>query len=185
MALLANLLPGVRELRVPFAAGSMWLLCLWLAVAPDVPRGSAADGTLWQSLWTLREGVSPVVFGAAVAFMAYLVVALSEAGREAAVSLMRRLARWERRGRITTYRKADQGKKFASALEEIGWEPSDVEQLLEWRESVEQLLEDAGRPMRLSETGNRSVNQVVRATIGRVSDAAGGADGTAAANAVY
>jgi len=181
MALLANLLPGVRELRPPLAAGSMWLLCLWLAIAPQIQWAIAADGTLWQSLWTLREAVSPVVFGAAVAFVAYLVGALSEAGREAAASLMRRLVRWDRRRRLARYRTAHKGKKFVSTLETIGWEPSDVEQLLEWRESVEQVLEDAGRAMRLSETGYRSVNQVARATVGRVSDAAGGADGMVAA----
>jgi hypothetical protein len=38
--LLASLLPGLRDLRVPLAAGLMWLVVLWLSFYPDLPTKS-------------------------------------------------------------------------------------------------------------------------------------------------
>jgi hypothetical protein len=74
--MLANLLPGVRELRAPLAAGYLWLLAVYLAFEPLVPRD--IEGTLWDSLDRLREAISPAGVAVAVSFLAYVVGSLSE-----------------------------------------------------------------------------------------------------------
>jgi hypothetical protein len=74
---LANLLPGVRELRAPLAAGYIWLLAGWLVAQPHVPSRSDATGPL-AAIYDLGDAVSAVGLGVAVSFVAYLLGAVSE-----------------------------------------------------------------------------------------------------------
>jgi hypothetical protein len=76
--MLVSLLPGIRELRAPLAAGYLWLLAAWLAFADVLPSRDAASGALAR-VYELDRGVRAVGLALAVSFVAYLVGALSEA----------------------------------------------------------------------------------------------------------
>ena len=72
--MLANLLPGIRDVRAPLAAGYLWLLAAYVAFEPKFrgkPRG------VWLTLSNLRHTFSTVGLGIAVSFAAYLVGAIS------------------------------------------------------------------------------------------------------------
>jgi len=73
---LANVLPGIRDLRAPLAAGYIWLLGLWLALEPTIPSRSQAGGVL-GSVYELGDELSTVGLGIAASFVAYVVGALS------------------------------------------------------------------------------------------------------------
>jgi hypothetical protein len=72
----AHLLPGIREVRAPLAAGYLWLLALWVALEPVLPDERSATGVV-ESLYRLADGLSAVGVGVAVSFAAYLVGSLS------------------------------------------------------------------------------------------------------------
>ena len=74
--MLAHLLPGIREVRAPLAAGYLWLLALWVALEPVLPDERDATGVV-ESLYRLADGLSAVGVGVAVSFAAYLVGSLS------------------------------------------------------------------------------------------------------------
>jgi hypothetical protein len=76
--MLAALLPGLRELRAPLAAGYLWLLAVWLAFADAFPSRDAATGAL-AHVYELNDGARAIGLGVALSFLAYLVGALSEA----------------------------------------------------------------------------------------------------------
>jgi hypothetical protein len=78
MGLLSNLLPGVRDLRAPLVAGSVWLCAIWLAVHPSTPDKAHATG-IWKSLLQLDGVLSAVGRGAAIAFAVYLLGSISDA----------------------------------------------------------------------------------------------------------
>lgn len=91
---LANFLPGVRELRAPLAAGYIWLLSVWLIVEPHVASRSKATGAL-AALYKLGDALSAVGLGVVISFIAYLLGTLSigmwEAPLRAAMSVWPRL----------------------------------------------------------------------------------------------
>jgi hypothetical protein len=70
---LTNLLPGVRHLRAPLAAGLLWLLIGWLlgheAILSRVDDHSGAVDALVR----LKDALSPVGLAAALAFVAYVI----------------------------------------------------------------------------------------------------------------
>jgi hypothetical protein len=72
MSVFANLIPGIREARVPLAAGGITLLALALAVEPSLPDEKSATG-LMASFVGLHEAIGPVGQGVVIAFAAYLV----------------------------------------------------------------------------------------------------------------
>jgi hypothetical protein len=73
---LANLLPGLRDLRTPLAAGYLWLLTAWLLVEPSLPERDEASGVL-QSILRIGEVLGPIASAVALSFVAYLVGVLS------------------------------------------------------------------------------------------------------------
>lgn len=75
--MLANLLPGIRELRAPLAAGYLWLLFAWLVLEDRVPSRDDAEG-LVAAIYRLDDVASIIGAGVAVSFAAYLLGALSE-----------------------------------------------------------------------------------------------------------
>lgn len=89
-SVLVNVLPGLRDLRAPLAAGYVWLLAIYVAFQPLIPSRVEATG-VWDSLLDLGGTVS--VFGVAVAisFVAYLVGSISEAARDAVVAPLAKL----------------------------------------------------------------------------------------------
>ena len=72
----AQLLPGLRELRAPLAAGYLWLLALWIALEPVIPDESR--GVL-ESLERFEQRAGPLSLAAALTFAAYLLGSLSAA----------------------------------------------------------------------------------------------------------
>ncbi|SDD09278.1 hypothetical protein [Auraticoccus monumenti] len=72
--MLAALLPGVRELRTPLAAGvlylfALWLLFRWIAL-PAVPYDLIADVLMWRAIF------QPALVLSALGFAAYLIGSL-------------------------------------------------------------------------------------------------------------
>jgi hypothetical protein len=81
---LASLLPGLREIRAPLAAGYLWLIVGWLTFHDRVDSGASAPGAV-QALKELRDAIGVGGVAAAATFLAYLLGALWEpaAGRSA------------------------------------------------------------------------------------------------------
>jgi hypothetical protein len=73
---IANLLPGIRELRAPLAAGYLWLIAAWFLLHDSVPTEHEASGLLADA-YDLADAVGRVGVAAAVAFVAYLIGSLS------------------------------------------------------------------------------------------------------------
>lgn len=74
--MLTSLLPGIRDLRAPLAAGYLWLITLGLTLEPHVPDQAQATG-LMASIYRLADGLSAVGLGVAASFVAYLIGSLS------------------------------------------------------------------------------------------------------------
>ncbi|MEU1519106.1 hypothetical protein ABZ490_44420 [Streptomyces sp. NPDC005811] len=85
--MLTSLLPGMRNLRAPLAAGSLWLVALWLLVGRDLPKPGATSGLLADLYDAAIWAGKPAVF-AALAFIAYLLGAISTAGVALAIALL-------------------------------------------------------------------------------------------------
>jgi hypothetical protein len=83
--MLTSLLPGLRELRAPLAAGYLWLITAWIASASRIPTPEAASGVL-KDIYRLGQAVGKPGVIAAVTFTAYITGILTER--------MARLAAW-------------------------------------------------------------------------------------------
>ncbi|SDU06425.1 hypothetical protein SAMN04489733_0828 [Amycolatopsis keratiniphila] len=75
-AMLSSLLPGLRELRAPLAAGYVWLLGLWLAFRPALPSPGQASG-VYRDLLELGSWAGKAAVFAAATFAAYLLGTMS------------------------------------------------------------------------------------------------------------
>lgn len=75
--MLANILPGLRDLRTPLAVGFMWLFAVWLVIYPYIPTQEEASGPIaeFYRLFGAFEGAALV---AVVTFAAYLVGVVME-----------------------------------------------------------------------------------------------------------
>jgi hypothetical protein len=75
--MLASLLPGLRDLRAPLAAGYLWLAAGWLYFAPQLPVSvNDADGVL-KDIYRVAGASNPVAIAAGLTFIAYLLGILS------------------------------------------------------------------------------------------------------------
>jgi hypothetical protein len=90
--MLASVLPGLRELRAPLAAGYLWLLAGWLLLDDRVPSDENATG-IWRSLRDLSDVVSAIGLGVAVSFAAYVVGSVSVAMMSPVLSWVYRYVR--------------------------------------------------------------------------------------------
>lgn len=70
--MLASLLPGLRDLRVPLATGFLWLTVIWLLVYPIIPAQEEAVG-LASAVYTIFRALGPAAFLAVVTFIAYII----------------------------------------------------------------------------------------------------------------
>jgi hypothetical protein len=98
---LANLLPGLRDLRAPLAAGFIWLLFAWLLLEPRYSDWDKTD-TPTGAILALRETLTPVAFAGVVSFVAYLIGSISETLSHQAPRLLRRV-----RGPLSRHRAED------------------------------------------------------------------------------
>jgi hypothetical protein len=73
--MLSNLLPGIREIRTPLAAGYIWLIAWWLVFAP-MPSRQDAEGLL-ALFYNLVDATTALGLGVAVSFVAYLIGSVS------------------------------------------------------------------------------------------------------------
>jgi hypothetical protein len=75
--MLASLLPGLRDLRAPLAAGYLWLAAGWLYFAPRLPASvNDAHGVL-KDIYRVVDVSSPIAVGVGLTFVAYMVGMLS------------------------------------------------------------------------------------------------------------
>jgi hypothetical protein len=97
--MLTNLLPGLRELCAPLAAGYVWILALWLGLHPILPLHGKATGPYRDILDVADWAGKPGTF-AAITFAAYLAGVLSIAAHNVlnsfAGSILVRLNLWSR-----------------------------------------------------------------------------------------
>jgi len=114
--MLTSVLPGVRELRAPLAAGYLWLLALYIALEPLVPGQAQATG-VWGSLLKLEAVASPVGLGVAITFVAYLVGSISESVMIA--SSLPVIRRWPRLTRRLGMWSPGLSPQLATTLEEL------------------------------------------------------------------
>jgi hypothetical protein len=75
-AMLSTLLPGIRQLRAPLAAGYVWLIAAWIAFESRVPEEDEATG-LAAALYRLNDAVSGFGLAVVASFAAYLIGSLS------------------------------------------------------------------------------------------------------------
>lgn len=75
--MLASILPGLREIRAPLAAGYLWLVTAWLLLHDRVDTGTDAPGAV-EALQELRDAIGVGGVAAAATFVAYLLGALWE-----------------------------------------------------------------------------------------------------------
>jgi hypothetical protein len=87
--MLASLLPGLRSLRAPLAAGYIWLLSAWL-LADDLPPREEATG-LVRRLYELEGVVSEIGTVVALSFVAYLIGSVSETISSTLLRSLRRI----------------------------------------------------------------------------------------------
>ncbi|WP_308490926.1 hypothetical protein [Microbacterium terrisoli] len=69
--MISSLLPGLRDVRVPLAAGFMWLVVLWLIFYSAIPSEESATG-LAAEVYRVLGVFGPAGLTAAVTFVAYL-----------------------------------------------------------------------------------------------------------------
>lgn len=67
--MLASLLPGLRELRAPLAAGYLWLVVGWLLLHDRIGTGSDTSASV-DALVRLKDEMGPGALVAALTFVA-------------------------------------------------------------------------------------------------------------------
>ncbi|MFD9629902.1 hypothetical protein [Streptomyces violascens] len=75
--MLASLLPGIREIRAPLAAGYIWMITLWVIFSESIPKKNGAQG-IWKTAYQLSSMVGVPATLAAITFAAYLFGCLLE-----------------------------------------------------------------------------------------------------------
>jgi len=90
--MLASLLPGLRQIRAPLAAGYLWLVAIWLGFAPLIPGAQESTGGL-RALYGLEQVVGLTTALAAATFVAYLLGVLSVQVTAAILPMLRVLRR--------------------------------------------------------------------------------------------
>lgn len=117
--MLANLLPGFRDLRTPLVAGYAWLACVWLILAPDVPESRPAGG-LSAGVWDLAHLVGRPGSLAAVSVVAFLAGALLQVGTRPLAFAGRTLVRGSTVERLGARHKANIDRWVRGKLARFG-----------------------------------------------------------------
>jgi hypothetical protein len=75
--MLANLLPGLRDLRAPLAAGYLWLAAGWLYLAPQLPASANDAKGVMKDIYRVVDASDPITIAASLTFAAYMLGILS------------------------------------------------------------------------------------------------------------
>ena len=71
--MLANVLPGLRELRAPLAAGYLWLLLGWMALGHKLPTSTEKKPDGLERLYQLEPVISSIGLAVVASVVAYVV----------------------------------------------------------------------------------------------------------------
>src|SRR5687768_14032142 len=93
MQILANALPGFRDLRSPVIAGYLWLLVGWVLVSPDI--NSRPENAVAASLYDLADRLGKIGTAVAVSVAAYLVGSVSQELTNGFPRLWRKVRAWK------------------------------------------------------------------------------------------
>jgi hypothetical protein len=85
--MLGSVLPGLRELRAPLAAGYLWLLAGWLILADELPTKHEAKPAVIQRFYDLAPVVSAFGLAVVASVAAYVIGSI-------ALDIQSRLIRW-------------------------------------------------------------------------------------------
>src|SRR5688572_3660556 len=77
-SMLANLLPGLRELRTPLAIGWIWLIALWIASGRILPSSEDTGIELLRQAFSTAALLGQATVIGALSFVAYLLGSLLE-----------------------------------------------------------------------------------------------------------
>lgn len=88
--MLANLLPGLRQLRAPLAAGYLWLVAAWLEFAAVIPLPKEVSTGVFKDVYEIGGAIGPSAATAAASFAAYIVGVLSVQATTMALPVLRR-----------------------------------------------------------------------------------------------
>jgi hypothetical protein len=75
--MLLNLLPGLRDLRAPLAAGYLWLAAAWLYYAPRLPASTNEAQGILKDVYRVVSVSNPAMVAAGLTFVAYILGILS------------------------------------------------------------------------------------------------------------
>src|SRR3954447_24050591 len=75
MQILANALPGFRDMRAPLTAGYMWLVFAWLLLRPNLDRRPSSE--VAATLFDLGQDAGRIWVAIAVGTVAYLAGSVS------------------------------------------------------------------------------------------------------------
>jgi hypothetical protein len=130
MGVFANLIPGIREVRAPLAAGGITLLTIALVIEPQVPDRGSATG-LAASIIAVAEGMGPVGRGVVVSFAAYLIGSVLQ-GASASIYFVASFARigsspasdvLEGESQLEPAMRDRVADAFSEIEESFGWDP--------------------------------------------------------------
>ena len=75
--MITSLLPGLRDLRTPLAAGYLWLLSAWLVLRDEIDMWKHDDRGIAADLVSTLDGLGPGGRVVAISFLAYIIGSLS------------------------------------------------------------------------------------------------------------
>jgi hypothetical protein len=135
--MLTSLLPGLRDLRAPLAAGYLWLLFAWLLLHDRIEEWRADDEGIAADLLSTVDGLGPGGRVVAVSFLAYVIGSLALTGIE---DILRRrsggtrtVERWHRASAAEMEALAGQGALGPTTSWNAEDGSSEDENLPEWR----------------------------------------------------
>lgn len=79
--MIAQMLPGFRDVRTPLITGYLWLASAWILLGMPVPTGTETTGIL-GSINALAKLLSPAVLAITLSFIAYVLVVLASPDAE-------------------------------------------------------------------------------------------------------
>jgi hypothetical protein len=149
MGVLSSLLPGLRDLRAPLAAGYIWIFDLWLLFGDDFPTEADATG-VFASLYRLGELIPQLGIGIAISFVAYIVGVLFASLSNRLLFAWRRIGPYIETSRKASRRRPRSPSKLSYRVKEffllLFFSLGDYEYRMHLRRSLREIVEQSGLP---------------------------------------